>query len=70
VAGQQFHCTVGYIPLECQKEVALLQTVLDHHQVAGKINEIQGMLAFALLVASMRQVVVTWVAAHHLMPRI
>jgi hypothetical protein len=33
VAGQQFHCTVGYIPLECQREVALLQTVLDRHQV-------------------------------------
>ncbi len=33
VAGQEFHCTVDYIPLEWQKEVALLQTVLHHHHV-------------------------------------
>jgi hypothetical protein len=33
VTGQQFHCTVGYMPLECQREVVLLQTVLDHYQV-------------------------------------
>jgi hypothetical protein len=33
VAGQEFHCTVDYIPLECQREVALLQPVLDHYHV-------------------------------------
>ncbi len=32
VSGQQFHCTVGYMPLECQRKAVLLRTVLDHYQ--------------------------------------